>query len=125
MYRAAAGAGLALAFAVFAATNVTADGGLLKRQYVAKEAFSKTPDGTPVEIYTLNNAAGATAKVTTYGAILTELRVPDNKGKIGDVVLGFDTLKGYLDGHPYFGSNAGRVANRIAKGRFALDGKEY
>jgi aldose 1-epimerase len=125
MYRAAAGAGLALAFAVFAATNVTADGGLLKRQYVAKEAFSKTPDGTPVEIYTLNNAAGATAKVTTYGAILTELRVPDNKGKIGDVVLGFDTLKGYLDGHPYFGSNAGRVANRIAKGRFTLDGKEY
>jgi aldose 1-epimerase len=51
--------------------------------------------------------------------------VPDNKGKIGDVILGFDTLKGYLDGHPYFGSNAGRVANRIAKGRFALDGKEY
>jgi aldose 1-epimerase len=92
---------------------------------VSKALFGKTADGTPIEIYTLRNNNGATAKIMTYGAILTELHVPDAHGKLGDVVLGFDTLQGYLDGHPYFGSNAGRVANRIAKGRFSLDGAEY
>jgi aldose 1-epimerase len=124
MYRAAPGAGLALAFLVFA-TAVSADNRTVKGSYVSKEQFGETADGTPVEIYTLRNSSGATAKISTYGAILTELRVPDNKGKLGDVVLGFDTLKGYLAGHPYFGSNAGRVANRIAKARFTLGGKEY
>ena len=66
-----------------------------------------------------------TAKVMTYGAILTELHVPDRDGKPGDVVLGFDTLEGYLAGHPYFGATVGRVANRIARGKFTLDGKDY
>jgi aldose 1-epimerase len=66
-----------------------------------------------------------TAKVMTYGAILTELHVPDRDGKPADVVLGFDNLDAYLAGHPHFGATTGRVANRIAKGRFTLDGKEY
>ena len=92
---------------------------------VQKMAFGKTDDGTAVELYVLTNNKGMTAKVMTYGAILTELDVPDKAGKTADVVLGFDDLKGYLGGHPYFGSNVGRVANRIAKGRFTLDGKEY
>ncbi len=92
---------------------------------VKKEAFGKTPEGTEVDLYTLTNRAGMTAKVMTYGAILTELDVPDRDGKRGDVVLGFDNLKDYLAGHPFFGATVGRVANRIARGRFTLDGKEY
>ena len=86
--------------------------------------FGKTPEGTPVDLYVLTNGK-VTAKVMTYGAILTELHVPDRNGKTADVVLGFDTLAGYLAGHPYFGATTGRVANRVAGGRFTLDGKEY
>jgi aldose 1-epimerase len=86
--------------------------------------FGKTPEGTPVELYVLKNGK-TTAKVMTFGAILTELHVPDRNGKTADVVLGFDTLAGYLAGHPYFGATTGRVANRIAGGKFTLDGKEY
>ena len=86
--------------------------------------FGKTSDGTPVDIYHL--AAGkVTARVMTYGAILTELVVPDRTGKPGDVVLGFDSLEGYLAGHPYFGATVGRVANRVGQAKFSLDGKEY
>ena len=91
---------------------------------VERMDFGKTPDGTPVELYVLTNGR-MTAKVMTYGAIVTELDVPDRDGKLADVVLGFDTLEGYLAGHPYFGATTGRVANRIAKGKFTLDGKEY
>jgi aldose 1-epimerase len=87
--------------------------------------FGKTPDGTPVALYVLTNAKGLKAKVMTYGATLTELDVPDRDGRLGDVVLGFDTLPGYLAVHPFFGSTVGRVANSIAKGRFTLDGKGY
>jgi aldose 1-epimerase len=92
---------------------------------IEKRDFGKTADGNPVELYVLTNASGMKAKVMTYGAILTELAVPDKEGKLGDVVLGFDDLKGYLAGHPFFGATVGRVANRIAKGKFTLDGKEY
>ena len=86
--------------------------------------FGKTPDGTPVELFVLKNGK-MTAKVMTYGAILTELHVPDRDGKMADVVLGFDTLAPYLAGHPHFGATTGRVANRIAGGKFTLDGKEF
>lgn len=92
---------------------------------VKKESFGKTADGLEVDRYTLVNSHGLTAKVMTYGALLTELHVPDKKGKMADVVLGFSRLEDYLKGHPYFGCTTGRVANRIAKGRFLLDGKEY
>ena len=87
--------------------------------------FGILPDGTKIEVLTLKNAHGATAKVIPYGATLTELWMPDRSGKMGDVVLGFDDLQGYLGKHPWFGATVGRVANRIAKGRFTLDGKEY
>jgi aldose 1-epimerase len=92
---------------------------------VVTSKFGSTEDGTPVELYTLKNTKGAIAKVTTFGATLTELWMPDRSGKLGDVVLGFDNLQGYLGKEPFFGATVGRVTNRIAKGKFTLDGKEY
>ena len=92
---------------------------------VKQSVFGKLSDGQQVDAYTLTNAKGMSAKIITYGAIVTELHVPDRNGKTADVVLGFDTSSDYLAGHPYFGAIAGRVANRIAKGKFTLDGKEY
>ena len=92
---------------------------------IQKSDFGKTQDGKAVEMYTLKNSKGATAKVITYGAILTELHVPDRTGKLGDVVLGFDNLKDYETSSPFFGAIVGRVGNRIAKGEFELDGKAY
>lgn len=96
-----------------------------ERANVQKQAFGKTRDGSEVDLYTLTNPAGMTAKVMTYGAILTELTAPDRDGKLADVVLGFDNLNDYLAGHPFFGATVGRVANRIAGSKFTLDGKEY
>ncbi|MBN9523698.1 galactose mutarotase [bacterium] len=87
--------------------------------------FGKLPDGTTVTGFTLVNRNNVTVQAIEYGAIVTSIRVPDKDGKVADVALGFDTLDGYLKGHPYFGSNAGRCANRIAKGKFSIDGKEY
>jgi aldose 1-epimerase len=88
--------------------------------------FGKTADGTPVELYTLKNDKGMSAKVITYGATLTELHVPDKKGQTADVVLGCDDMAGYQsDANQFFGATTGRVCNRIAKGKFTLDGKEY
>jgi len=78
-----------------------------------------------VKLYVLKNAKGMEARITSYGAILTSLRVPDRNGVLADVVLGFDRLQPYLAGHPYFGAIVGRVANRIANARFELDGVEY
>src|SRR5262245_43223994 len=94
-------------------------------QKVEKKSFGKLPDGTEVEEYTLHGAKGAVAKVITYGATLTELRVPDKSGKNADVVLGFDNLQQYTGDHPFFGATIGRYGNRIAKGKFSLEGKEY
>jgi aldose 1-epimerase len=108
-------------FCVLAASAGAAEG----RAGVEQLSFGKTEDGQPITLYVLTNGKGMTAKVMTYGAILTELDVPDRDGKPADVVLGFDDLKGYLKGHPFFGATVGRVANRIAKGRFTLDGKDY
>jgi aldose 1-epimerase len=96
-----------------------------KGAHVEKAEFGKLPDGTAIESFTLYNSRGASAKVITYGATLTELHVPDKNGKMGDVVLGFDNLEGYLGQHPFFGGTIGRYGNRIAKGKFTLDGKEY
>ena len=91
---------------------------------LGKMIFGKTPDGTPVELYVLKNGQ-ITVKVMTYGAIITEIDTPDRNGKEADIVLGFDNLEGYLGKHPYFGATVGRVANRIAKGKFTLNGQEY
>lgn len=87
--------------------------------------FGKLPDGREVHQYTLTNKAGMVVQIINYGATITSLRVPDRGGKIEDVVLGYDSPQGYVDGTTYFGAVVGRYGNRIAKGRFQLDGKEY
>jgi aldose 1-epimerase len=92
---------------------------------VQKSEYGRMPDGTVIEQYTLTNARGTVARIITYGALLTELQVPDKQGRMGDIVLGFDKLEDYLKGHPYFGATIGRVGNRIAKGKFELKGQTY
>ncbi len=90
-----------------------------------KQLFGRTAAGESVDLYTLANSHGMEVGVMTYGATVTSLKVPDAKGNIADVVLGFDTLEGYLGAHPYLGVVVGRYGNRIAKGRFSLGGVEY
>jgi aldose 1-epimerase len=92
---------------------------------VKRELFGRLADGTAVDIYTMTNRSGIEARVMTYGATLVSLRLPDRRGAFADVNLGFDNLEGYLGTHPYFGVIVGRYANRIAKGRFTLDGVDY
>jgi aldose 1-epimerase len=92
---------------------------------VTRAPFGTTRNGQSVEIYTLTNAHGVAMRVITYGGIITSLKVPDRNGHLGDVVLGFDTLDGYVKDSPYFGAIIGRYGNRIAKGRFTLGGKTF
>jgi aldose 1-epimerase len=92
---------------------------------VEKQPFGKTADGTPVDLYTLTNSKGVRVAITNYGGIVVSLFTPDRNGNLGDIVLGFERLEDYLKGHPYFGAIIGRYGNRIAKGRFTLDGVEY
>ena len=92
---------------------------------VTHQPFGKTKGGDPVEIYTLRNSHGCEARITNYGGIVVSLTVPDKNGKLDDVVLGFDTIPEYEANSPYFGALIGRYGNRIAKGEFTLDGKEY
>src|SRR5262249_43883875 len=91
---------------------------------VNKQPFG-TADGQPIDIYTLTNAHGIEMRVTNFGGLIVSLRVPDKSGKLDDVVLGFDTLDGYLENKPHFGALVGRYANRIANGEFKLDGVTY
>jgi len=88
-------------------------------------AFGKLPDGTAVSLYTMTNSNGVVMKVMNYGGIITSLVVPDRNGNMEDVVLGYDSLEGYLKSNPYFGALIGRYGNRIARGKFSLDGKTY
>ena len=87
--------------------------------------FGKTPDGEQASLFTLTNNAGLRAKITNYGGIVVSLEVPDKNGRFDDVVLGFDNLERYFTNVPYFGCIVGRFANRIAGGKFTLDGVEY
>lgn len=87
--------------------------------------FGDMPDGTAVNLYTLSNRSGMQVSITNYGGRIVSIIVPDRNGKMGDVVLGFDDLAGYLGPNPYFGTIVGRYANRIGNARFMLDGKEY
>jgi aldose 1-epimerase len=88
--------------------------------------FGRLPDGTPVRIYTLSNRNRVEARITNYGGTVVSLTVPDRNGNLADVVLGFDSLAQYLaHPDPYFGALIGRYANRIAQGRFHLDGVEF
>jgi aldose 1-epimerase len=92
---------------------------------ISKEAFGQLPDGQQADLYTLTNANGMTVNITNYGGIITKLTAPDKNGQWADVVLGFDSLAPYLSGHPFFGALVGRYGNRIAKGKFKLNGQEY
>ena len=92
---------------------------------VAEDGYGEV-DGEKVIQYTLTNPSGMSLKIINYGATVTDVMVPDKNGKMGNVVLGYDSLAGFLQtGNPYFGCIVGRYANRIANAKFTLDGKEY
>ncbi|HEX8669583.1 MAG TPA: aldose epimerase family protein [Allosphingosinicella sp.] len=92
---------------------------------VSRAPFGKLPTGETVEAITLSNARGLTARIITYGAAIQSLLVPDRHEEVADVALGYPSMEGYLTKSEYFGATVGRVANRIALGRFTLDGKTY
>jgi aldose 1-epimerase len=92
---------------------------------ITKEPFGKTLDGRRVDIYTLRNTNGVEARIMTYGGIVVSFKVPDRKGHFDDVVLGYDSLDGYLTNNPFFGALVGRYGNRIGKAQFTLDGVTY
>ena len=106
---------LALALMTFAVNAQT---------QVSKQPFGKTADGTPIDIYTLKSGS-LEARITNFGGIVVSLKVPDRKGYSADVVLGYDSLDGYLTNPAYLGAVIGRYGNRIAGGKFTLDGKTY
>ena len=108
--------------------DVSANIGSVKphiRPIPACDEFGTLPDGRPVHRWTLSDETGLTARVLTYGAILQSLHVPDSLGHPGNIALGYDTLDGYLARIPFFGATIGRFGNRIAGGRFTLDGQEH
>ncbi len=95
------------------------------RENITRQPFGHMKEGTPVYLFTLRNASGAEARICNYGGLVLSLKVPDRDGKLGDVVLGYDSLADYIKDSPYFGALIGRYGNRIAKGQFTLDGKPY
>lgn len=92
---------------------------------IKKSPFGTHPDGSAIDLYTLDNGNGMRCSIMTLGGIITELLVPDREGNAADIVLGLPTLEEYLAGHPHFGAITGRVAGRINAGKFELDGKKY
>ena len=114
-----AGLGVACLIGCASMSNPTSSG------TISQAPFGNTPDGTPVAIYTLRNSKGMEARIMTYGGIIVSLKVPDKNGKLGDVVLGYDDLDGYLKATPYFGALIGRYGNRIGGAKFTLEGKTY
>jgi aldose 1-epimerase len=122
------GVAVLLAVATLGLFGVTASDAAGARGHldVKRERFGTMPDGTVVHRYTLTNARGMEVKLITYGGAIQSLRVPDRHGRKANVTLGFSDLEGYLNpGNPYFGCITGRYANRIARGRFVLDGVVY
>jgi aldose 1-epimerase len=92
---------------------------------ISHQPFGQTKDGTSVELFTLRNAKGAEVGICNYGGLVIFLKVPDRNGQFGDVVLGYDKLDDYIKDSPYFGALIGRYGNRIAKGKFTLNGEQY
>jgi len=118
------GAGCALAILLsltMVPTNLEAK---TTKTQVTKAPFGRDTDGTPVDIYTLDDGT-IQARIMTYGGVIVSLKTPDREGKMADIVLGLDSLDGYEGKVPYFGALIGRYANRIAHGEFKLDGKTY
>ncbi|HOD49893.1 MAG TPA: aldose epimerase family protein [Candidatus Hydrogenedentes bacterium] len=95
------------------------------RLSIAKATYGTAPEGGNADLYTITNANGMVAQITNYGGTVTSLLVPDAAGALADVTLGYPSLEGYFENKPYLGCLVGRFGNRIAKGRFTLDGKEY
>jgi aldose 1-epimerase len=91
---------------------------------ISKSDFGKLPNGERIHKYKLSNSI-ISVEVINYGGIITNIRVPDSKGNIKDIALGFNNIEGYISEHPYFGSIIGRYGNRIRNGKFKIDGKEY
>ena len=109
--------------AVFAFASCSQKG---SKPEIQPEAFHKTVDGKQIELYTLKNKNGLQLAVTNYGGRIVSLMVPDKAGKMEDVVLGYDSIGGYLNANEqYFGASIGRYGNRIAKGQFTLDSVAY
>jgi aldose 1-epimerase len=111
-------------------TETTATSEQQNKMEIKQEPFGKTQDGKETTLYTLTNAQGMQVKITDYGATITSVLTPDKDGNMGDVVLGFDSMEGYKSPEytksgPYFGAIVGRYGNRIAKGKFTIDGQEY
>jgi aldose 1-epimerase len=111
--------------ALFSMVSVFASSQSAPRPLPARAPFGTLPDGTNVDVYTLTNAAGMEVRTIPYGAILVSIRVPDRNGRFDDVVMGHETLEKYLTASRFFGAVVGRFGNRIAKGTFTLDGREY
>jgi len=97
----------------------------MEQKMIEKQLFGKLDSGEEVYSFTLTNENGMKAKIINYGAIVVSLEVPDKNGKLGDVILGYDNLEGYVNDNSYQGSIVGRYGNRIGKGKFVLDGNEY
>ena len=115
----------ALTAALLALTACSKQSETIATTGVKHETYGKMSDGREVGIFTLTNRNGLKARVTEYGAILVSMEVPDKSGKSADITHGYDTLDGWLTNTSYFGSTVGRFGNRIAHGKFTLDGKEY
>jgi aldose 1-epimerase len=94
-------------------------------EHISRKPFGNTKEGTPVYLFTLRNEGGAEARISNYGGLVVSLKVPDKKGKMGDVTLGYDKLSDYIKDTPYFGALIGRYGNRIARGKFSLNGQQY
>ena len=92
---------------------------------IATSSFGTTENGKPVTLFTCTNANGLVLKMIDYGAIVVSLQTPDRDGQLANITQGFDTIDGYLKRHPYFGATVGRYCNRIAQGKFTLDGQQY
>ncbi len=92
---------------------------------ISRQSFGKSPDGKAVDLFTLRNKNGVEVRIMNYGGIVTSFVAPDRNGNMGDVVLGYDNLEGYLKASPFFGAMVGRYGNRIAGAKFTLDGKQY
>ena len=92
---------------------------------IARAPFGVTPDGRQIDAFTLTNAHGLSLKILTLGAIVQSVRAPDRNGRFADIVLGFENLARYLDNRDYVGCIIGRYTNRIARGRFRLDGRDH
>lgn len=92
---------------------------------ISENAFKGTHKGKPTALYTLKNRNGMVVQITNFGAKIVSIYVPDHKGNFADIVLGYESIEGYIKGNPYFGAICGRCANRIANGQFVIDGIKY